>query len=426
MIDFAQHRLKIFLAIAIFIASATFLAIKFAQGYRFDFSHRTLRPTGLLVATSNPRGAQVFINGELKTATDNTLSLAPGEYLIEIKKNAFYPWQKKLIIKKELVTQADAFLFPQVPDLKPLTFNEVQNPQLSYDGSKIVYSVPLPHPEAGLWVMDLTDFLFNIGREPRQIAQTRSRTRDFSQATYFWSLDSKQIVVEFAQPPEKLLLDASQLNSALNLKDISSSWPEIVENWFEEDHLRQEAKLKKLAEALQEILKENAKEIEFSPDGTKVLYIATGSAEIPEKLLPPVLVSSTQPETRTLEPNKIYVYDLKEDRNFLLPFELPQPSPTPLPTKKALKVTPTPTPYQLVPPNSQKPCWFPTSQHLYWLAENKVLVCEYDGTNLTTIYSGPMIIPYVFAAPGANKLIILTQLNLDPEAKPNLYAVSLR
>lgn len=430
--DPAKHRVKIFLAIAAFITSATFMAIKFAQGYRFDLSSKTLRPTGLLVAISNPRGAQVFIDNELKTATDNTISLSPGEYWVEIKKSGFYPWQKELLIEKELVTQAEAFLFPQVPDLKPLTFSSAQNPQLSPDATKIVYSVPLSEPEAGLWVMDLTDFLFNIGREPRQIAQSQSRTRDFSQADYYWSLDSKQIVVEFKQPAEKLLLEASQLNSNLALADVSSTWPEIVANWQEEEELRQQAKLKKIPETLWQILKESAKEIEFSPDNTKLLYTATAAAEIPEKLIPPVLAASTQPETRTLEPNKIYVYDLKEDRNFLVPFNLSQPSPTPTPSTKPLsktnRLTPTPTPTPYQPPifDSQKPHWFPTSRHLYWLENDKVIACEYDGTNLTTIYSGPIIAPYAFAAPGANKLVILTQLNLDSEAKPNLYAVSLR
>jgi len=78
MFDLAKHRLIVFFSIIILVVSATFFAVKFAQGYRIDFSSKTLKPTGLLVATSTPSGAQVFVDGRLKTATNNTLSLPPG------------------------------------------------------------------------------------------------------------------------------------------------------------------------------------------------------------------------------------------------------------------------------------------------------------------------------------------------------------
>jgi hypothetical protein len=428
MLDLARYRLQFFFAILIFVISGTFFAIKFAQGYRIDLSNKTFRPTGLLVVTSTPPGAQVLINGQLKTATDNTLSLTPGKYWVEIKKTGFLAWKKELTIEKELVTQADAFLFPQVPDLKPLTFQEVQNPQLSPDGSRVVYSIPLPYPEAGLWVMDLTDFFFNLGREPRQISRTVLQAKDLSRAEYFWSPDSKQISTTFTQTGEKYLLDSGQLNSLATLANVAASWTKTAESWQKEVRVRQEAKLKKLPEEMQNILKLAASQATFSPDGTKVLFVATGSAEIPEKLIPPVLAASTQEESRKLTANKVYVYDLKEDKNFLIPFAfLPTAAtPTPKPAKKTKLPQPTPIPY--LPDNNAFifPRWFPTSRHLYWIADGKVMACEYDGTNLVPAYAGPFIKPFAFVSPSANRLIILTQVTTDSEAKPNLYSVSLR
>ena len=429
MLDLSKHRLSFFFIIAFFVISATLLAIYTTRGYRLDFSTKTFKPTGLLVASSNPPGAQVFIDGKLKTATNNTISLPPGEYKVEIKKNGFIAWEKTLLLEKELVTQADAFLFPFVPDLKPLTFTEVQNPLISPDNTKIVYSISLPlHEEpgslAGLWVVDLTDFFFNIGREPRQIVKS-NQSLDFSKANYLWLPDSRQILVEFSQPSVKYLLDPNQLNNLSTLKDISASLPELMAKWQKETQVRENAKLSKLPVELQEILNTKATQIEFSSDQTKVLYVATSSAEIPEKLIPKVLAASTQKESRKLEAQKLYVYDIKEDKNFLIPFNLPKPTPTPKPRSR---ITPTPPPitYQLSPLIPTVPQWFPTSRHLYWIEEDKVVVCEYDGTNLTTIYSGPFVKPFVFAAPGANKLVILTQISFDKDTKPNLYSVSLR
>ena len=54
-----------------FIGTGAFLAIKFANGYR-PTKGGIIQGTGLLAANSFPSGAQVYINGKLTTATDDT------------------------------------------------------------------------------------------------------------------------------------------------------------------------------------------------------------------------------------------------------------------------------------------------------------------------------------------------------------------
>lgn len=398
----ALHRKKIFVFIFLLVFLGTLAAGKFASGYRLDLSGRRLNPTGLLAVTSEPKGALVFVNDKLKTATDDALSLPPGDYLIKITKEGFFPWQKNLKIKKGLVTKTEAFLFPQVPDLKPLTFSEAKNPQISPDGSRLLYLTPLPDLEAGLWTIDLTDFLFSLGRSPKQIGKSTSLF-DFGKAKISWSPDSRQILVEFAQSQNKYLLDPGQYNPAGALVNITESLPAVQKRWFTEEKLKEEARLKKLPEKLIEILDKKTNGLVFSPDNTKILYTATASAEIPEKLIPPLPATSTQKENRKLEPDKIYVYDIKEDKNFLVP----------VPAKEVN--------------------WFTTSRHLFWIekdspvgGQDKVVICEYDGTNQKTIYQGPFITPYVFAAPGANRFLILARIELEKDTRPNLYAVTLR
>ena len=70
-----------------FVPLAAVIVIRLAQGYRPDIDSLQLQPRGLLVATSEPDGAQVFINGKLTTATNNTLNLVPNTYEVEIKKD---------------------------------------------------------------------------------------------------------------------------------------------------------------------------------------------------------------------------------------------------------------------------------------------------------------------------------------------------
>ena len=74
-----KKRIFIFLAVIIGVAIGAFYLSKFASGYRPDFSTKSLKPTGLLVATSYPNQATVYINGKAnKNKTATTMSLAPS------------------------------------------------------------------------------------------------------------------------------------------------------------------------------------------------------------------------------------------------------------------------------------------------------------------------------------------------------------
>jgi hypothetical protein len=152
-------KLLLTLASLILIGLGTYIAIKFAQGYRPNFKNGTVQGTGLLVANSTPTGAQVFLNGKLTTATDDTLNLPPGSYQVDIKKDGFTTWTKTLQLQPELVTQTNATLFPSVPNLKPLTFTGAKNLLPSPDGQKIAYLVEAASTDSknGLWILDLTD-----------------------------------------------------------------------------------------------------------------------------------------------------------------------------------------------------------------------------------------------------------------------------
>src|SRR3990167_7293589 len=91
--------------IGLFITIGGIAAILYATGYRIDFGGngtgniKFIEGTGLLVATSKPDGARVLINGHLTTATNNTINLAPDQYDVEIQKDGYLPWKKKITIK---------------------------------------------------------------------------------------------------------------------------------------------------------------------------------------------------------------------------------------------------------------------------------------------------------------------------------------
>jgi len=420
-----KWRILLFLLALFLISAASIIVIKIGQGYKPDFSTKSLRPTGLLVATSLPDGAQVYIDGKLKTATNATLNLSPGEYEVEIKKDGFFPWKKTLEIKKELVTKTDAYLFSSFPDLRALTFTGAQNPVLSPDGTKVIYAVASPSAsleKQGLWILDLTDRPLGLSRQPRQIV-TNTPQLDFSQAELRWSPDGKQILATFKTTQGKgktaktkiqnFLLEAEKTNSPSVLTDITPTINLLLQSWEKEEQSRFQVQISKLPEKLLSTFINNTANIQFAPDETKILHTATASASIPQGLIPLPPVVSTQKEERNIKPSRVYVYDLKEDKNFFIgeaPF-------IPLPNSNIQSQAANNSPQISY-------SWLPTSKHIFIVQKDKIIIKEYDGTNETVVWSGPFVNSFAFPFPAGNRILILTTLGKD--TPPNLYAVSLR
>lgn len=412
-----NKRAAIFVLSLLSILVATFLVIQAAKGYHFDFGQKNFLPTGLLVTTSYPDGGQIFINGGLTGATNTTLSLAPNTYMMEIKKDGFYSWQKTVRIEKELVTKIDAWLFPLVPDFRALTFTSAQNPLLSPDGSKIIYRVLGDTPEKnGLWVLDLTDLPFGLSREPKLLLNTTTKI-DLTGSFYSWSPDSRQVLVSVGQGRNFLLDPNNGLISAAQLTDITSTLPATQLRWQQEETFKQQLKMAKLPPQMAQIIQEKTQGALFSPDENKILYTATASATIPDHLIPPLPGPANSFQERQIKQGRTYVYAIKEDQNFLI---IENPVSTNKQPKCQLGNNPT---------NKTATCfisWFPTSRHLLVVEDGRISVLEDEGTNQTTLYAGSYQFPFAFPFPSGNKLLLLTSLSNTPNSSSNLYAVKLR
>src|SRR3989344_3208456 len=107
-----KTRVAVFILTLLVVGAFGLFASLYARGYRFDTKNFKFSPNGLLVAETDPSGAQIFINGELKNATDTTISLSPGTYDVEFKKEGYISWSKRLEIQKEIVTEATGVIEP--------------------------------------------------------------------------------------------------------------------------------------------------------------------------------------------------------------------------------------------------------------------------------------------------------------------------
>ncbi len=139
--------------------------------------------------------------------------------------------------------------------------------------------------------------------------------------------------------------------------------------------------------------------MQWSPDETKVLYVASGSATIPTIIKPALFGTNQTQEDRNLQQGSTYVYDIKEDKNYKIEIENSQ--------------------------IQQNLSWYFDSRHLVSVKNQKIDILDYDGKNTITVYAGPFINGYVFPFPNDSKIVLLTNLG-NPDSSPNLYTLGLQ
>lgn len=432
-----NKRLIITAGTIVLLITGTVIAIRYAQGYRFS-RDRFVKSTGLLSANSFPNGASVYVNGNLTTATDATLNLSPGEYEIEIRKEGYFSWKKKLRLEQELVTQTNALLFPTAPGLTPLTFTGAQNLHPSPDGQKILFVTASASAARnnGLYTLDLTDNPLALQKGPRQIARN-TNTIDLTKANFLWSPSGDQILL--ISGTHAYLLDAGRMTDLETARDITVSLEETLTTWKQQLDQRLATGLAKFPKEIQMIASGSATNTFLSPDQERLLYTATADITLAENLIPPVPASNSQPQERKLKTGNTYVYDRREDRNFLVRSNgVLEASPTPTPkaktTKPAVTTPAKPTIAETIALfqklysglYTNTPQWLPDSKHLIFFDTSIIRISEYDGSNMTQVYAGPLSDHFIYPWPNGSRLLILTNFNQGGEVPVNLYAVSLR
>jgi Tol biopolymer transport system component len=361
-----RHFLSAVLVTAgIVIVTAT--AVLLAKGYRFDQRTGTLKGTGIIAVSTIPEGAAVYLDGDLVSASNNTINnLDPHSYKLKVTKDGFSTWEKEVTVEAEKVSLVNVVLFPSTPDLRPLTFSGVSNPQLSPDGQRIVYAQSDP-AKAGLWVFDISNRPFTFSRDPRQIAKDTS-SYFYSKSAFSWAPDSKTVLSTGAfksgttTQNVAYLLGSDQANDSP--ANVASSLDQTKKTWQSDLELQNKSRLSLLPEDLQKAVSSSAK-TKWSPDELKVAY-ESGS--------------------------KILVYDLKN--------------------KKSYEIT-----------KSKDFSWYPDSIHLLLVEDSSISIIDSDGWNKIQIYAGSFS-SSVFAWPDGSRLIILASFNQSSGS--NLYSINLR
>ncbi|MDO8609631.1 MAG: PEGA domain-containing protein [bacterium] len=402
------YRLTFF---AIFSIVVIFV-IGYARGYRFDMEKKSIKSTGIISTSSSPKAAKIYANGELKGVTDTNLTLAPGDYNIEIKKDGYTSWSKKFNLKGELVLTADALLFPLNPSLSPLTnLGIVKAIPLDQTNRVILFVENNDEVKDGIYLFEANSKPFISPLKLLILKKYLPLNSEFADSQMVISSDYKKAILELTDVTSKTskvfayLLSLDQENT--NIFDITASRDTLLEAWNKDKNKNDKKILETFPKNFVKTASESAQILSFSPNETKIMYQATETVILPIAITPPIIASNQTPEERMLKQNHYYIYDRKEDKNYDITQLIPAKN----------KQNETALQFPII--------WYSDSRHLIVNEGKKISVIEYDGANKQTVYSGPFDSQF-FTTTSDGNLLVLANLNPDNNKYPDLYTVGIK
>ena len=379
-------------AILLLITTGLFL---YTSGYRLskpdsdkNSQQLQVRRTGMIGAKSIPDGANVYLNGNLTTATDDTISnLRPNEkYTLTIKKSGFVEWKKDIEVFPELVTDITAVLISMTPRLEPLTNTGAKYPSMAPSLSKIAFfSTDTEAP--GIWVIPLVNVGLDLFKSNANNILEDTLYNKFSNGTNIeWSPDEKE-----------LLITVPENNSeAYYIVDIENNTAESTES--------------------PELLKDSwlEKEIKIRTEVIKAIDLPSDIKQI-----------ALRKDSLWSPDNKKFLYRLR--KNGMIEYRVYNME-KPIPVGEKTQTLVFTTSVTQTPP---KITWYADSYHLILTEgdianakKGKISLIRIDGTNKTEIYNNSLHADKVFSSPGGDKLIISTSFTSDDQT--NLYTLGIR
>lgn len=395
----AKYRVAFTIAVAFIIIAASLVAIFWARGFKPNFRDGKIERTGLIVATSIPTGAQVYLDDRLTSATDTNIAfLDPKTYKVRIEKDGYTTWQKDVEIKADLAVEIKALLFPLAPGIKPLTTTGATSPTLSPDGGQIVYGVS--GQRGGVYTISMNDRPFPFRQDVRRLASNSTQV-DYSDASFIWSPDSKLILARLAdqngQIIANLMLDATKTDQEPN--DVTASMTATIKSWQEQIDQRVQTQAITVPEEVKSATGEAGPSSQLTVNSSQK-ETTVDREPLTLNYFPNGLVFSPDEEKILYRDKDLryHVYDLKNKVDLTLPefADLANIS------------------------------WYPDSAHLVVAQKDLISIIEADGANIITVYTGKFENGFVFAHPSATRLIISSTLTQQEGTPANLYSINLR
>jgi len=186
----ARQRFVIKLIFVGFFIVLAPLVIAYTMGYRYNFGVGQVQKTGVLIVNSYPDEADVYLDG--KFVNDETPSvikkILPNEYNVEVIKEGYLPWSKKLDVKSGETTFAESIVLflDQIP--RATLEREITDSLFSPNRTHLVY-VTQEASWIEVWIHSLKNQdLTLIDRRDSSLIE---------EINFAWSAGSDRLFIEF-------------------------------------------------------------------------------------------------------------------------------------------------------------------------------------------------------------------------------------
>lgn len=226
------HRRIIYIIFIIIFLIAAPTIILYTSGYRYNFQKARVQKTGIMMLSSVPRGAEIWLNGkkvDKKTTPVRLEYILPGDYEIQFKKSGYHDWQKKLPVYENSTTFAEKVVLWKQSQLQTMSTATASSWLASADKRQVAI-ISASNTLVSLGVGgDLTDFLTANGTG----LKNRFDLKDYSQINITaWSPDNKKILLSTTGSSSQYLVFD---NTNPGIKKISSQFKII--HWSENSDL---------------------------------------------------------------------------------------------------------------------------------------------------------------------------------------------
>lgn len=373
---------------AVSLLTLTTAIFLYAGGYRLKRGDENtivkIKSTGMVSVKSIPQGANVYINGVLATATNNTIpAVEPGKHMLKIVKNGYAPWSKEIEVFPELATDITAVLISQTPRLEPLTNTGASNPTVSPTFTKLAF-LSSDAETPGIWVVSLTDGTLSLFKSTPSVVLEDTPLISYSKSkTLEWSPDEKFILIQLETGKYQTfnLIDKTVQNIP-NPELLRQTWSTALTE-------KRKAFIEKLDIPQDLQTQAISPDAMWAPDEKKFLYTKNVADSIEYHVY-----DSEKP---------LPVGELVDSTVFVTKAKDPQP----------------------------KISWYSDSFHLILVdgytdkdRRGTISIIRIDGTNKTEIYNNTLYSDKVFVAPGGDKVVVLT--SFKSTGQTDLYTIGIR
>lgn len=232
------HRLRLmigYVLVAIAIGLGTVILVYGAYGYGVNTKTGDVVQNGLLFVDSQPGGADIYLNGKLRTTTSARLVLPAGNYDLRLQKDGYRPWERKFELDGHTIERyVYPFLFPEKPVTAALKTYSSQPPLITQSPDRHWLLAQSPQSDDSGVSFDQYDA--NDPEKPATTIKlpagllTNAGSSGSRLSEVEWSTDNNHLLLlhKFAGGNEFIIMDRNDPAKSINVNKLFNTTPTQV------------------------------------------------------------------------------------------------------------------------------------------------------------------------------------------------------